>query len=76
MKLKDIGRRCVLHSLLVLSVLCGGMWLGGCDDAIYDYEGDCSVTYRVKFSYDLNMRWAGVVPSRLRHGASASGRTV
>ena len=58
MKLKDIGRRCVLRSLIVLSVLCGGLWLGGCDDAIYDYEGDCSVTYRVKFSYDLNMRWA------------------
>lgn len=57
MKLKDIGWRCVLHSLLTLSVLGSSMWLGGCDDAIYDYEGDCSVTYRVKFNYDLNMRW-------------------
>lgn len=57
MKLKDIGRRCLYRSLLAFSLLCGVLWTSGCDDAIYDYEGDCSVTYRVKFSYELNMRW-------------------
>lgn len=29
-----------------------------CDDAVYDYEGDCSVNYRVKFRYDYNMKFA------------------
>lgn len=29
-----------------------------CDSTIYDYEGDCSVTYRMKFRYDHNMKYA------------------
>jgi len=29
-----------------------------CDNAIYDNEGDCSVTYSVAFRYDRNMKWA------------------
>ncbi len=41
----------------VLFALLAVMGTVSCDDAIYDYEGDCSVTYRVKFSYDLNMCW-------------------
>lgn len=46
----------------------GGLgWLGlmllclatiACDGMIYDYEGDCSVVYRVKFRYDWNMKFA------------------
>lgn len=32
--------------------------LNSCDSAIYDAEGDCSVTYRLKFRYDMNMKWA------------------
>jgi len=32
--------------------------MGSCDDAIYDEEGDCSVTYRVAFRYERNMKWA------------------
>lgn len=32
--------------------------LFACDNAIYDYEGDCSVTYNVTFRYDRNMKWA------------------
>lgn len=29
-----------------------------CDGFVYDYEGDCSVTYRLKFRYDKNLKWA------------------
>ena len=80
MRLKDLGRRCWLHLLLALSLLCGGMWLGGCDSAIYDYEGDCSVTYRVKFNYELNMRWvdefAGQVKSVRLYAFDSSGKLV
>ncbi len=49
--LRNIG--CVLLTALVL---CCAM--SSCDDAIYDDEGDCSVTYRVLFRYDRNMKWA------------------
>ncbi len=29
-----------------------------CDSFIYDDEGDCSVHYRVRFRYDMNMKYA------------------
>lgn len=29
-----------------------------CNNAIYDDEGDCSVSYRVRFRYDRNLKWA------------------
>lgn len=29
-----------------------------CDSFIYDNEGDCSVSYRLKFRYDRNLKWA------------------
>ena len=32
--------------------------LYACDGLIYDGEGDCSVSYRVKFRYDYNMKFA------------------
>lgn len=32
--------------------------LTSCDGVIYDDEGDCSVTYRLKFRYDMNLKWA------------------
>lgn len=34
------------------------MMLTACDGVIYDDEGDCSVTYRVKFRYDHNLKFA------------------
>jgi len=37
-------------------ILCCAM--ASCDNAIYDNEGDCSVTYRLAFRYDRNMKWA------------------
>lgn len=33
-----------------------------CDSVIYDDEGDCSVTYRLKFRYDMNMKFADAFP--------------
>ena len=36
----------------------GCLLLTACDNVIYDYEGDCSVTYRLKFRYDWNMAFA------------------
>lgn len=48
--------RTAVFKLLVLSV--GGLALPGCDSVIYDGEGDCSVNYRVKFRYDMNLKFA------------------
>lgn len=41
--------------LVLLAVL---MACASCDGVIYDGEGDCTVTYRLKFSYDYNMKYA------------------
>lgn len=43
---------------LALAALMLSSALSSCDSAIYDGEGDCSVTYRMEFRYDLNMKWA------------------
>ncbi len=32
--------------------------LTSCNGAIYDDEGDCDVTYRLRFRYDMNMKYA------------------
>ncbi|MEY8688104.1 FimB/Mfa2 family fimbrial subunit [Bacteroides sp. AN502(2024)] len=49
--LKKTGR-----TVLAVMTLC--CMMTSCDHAIYDDEGDCSVTYRVGFRYDRNMKWA------------------
>lgn len=42
---------------LLATVLVCGMAVS-CDGLIYEGEGDCAVTYRVKFRYDMNMKYA------------------
>jgi len=37
-----------------------------CDDAVYDYEGDCEPHYRVDFVYDYNMKWANAFPHEVK----------
>lgn len=49
--LKKTGRM-----LLTATILCCALF--ACDNVIYDTEGDCSVSYRVAFCYDRNMKWA------------------
>lgn len=39
--------------------------LAACDSAIYDNEGDCDVTYRLRFVYDRNMKWADAFASQV-----------
>ena len=38
----------VVHAFLFVS----------CDSMIYNEEGDCSVRYRLKFRYDMNLKFA------------------
>ena len=49
-----------IRSMAVCQLL---LWLAAlavtsCDGIIYDEEGDCEVTYQVKFRYDMNMKFA------------------
>ena len=32
--------------------------MSSCDSWLYEEEGDCSVYYRLKFRYDMNLKWA------------------
>lgn len=40
--------------------------LASCDGVIYDDEGDCTVTYRLKFRYDYNMKFADAFPHEVK----------
>ncbi len=40
--------------------------LTSCDSVIFDDEGDCSVTYRLKFRYDRNMKWADAFTNEVK----------
>ena len=56
-------RLIVLHKkidavLCVFGLMFVCLTMVACDGSIYDYEGDCSITYRVKFRYDWNMKYA------------------
>ena len=43
------------------------MALPSCDKSfIFDYEGDCRVTYRVKFKYDKNLKWADAFSNEVK----------
>lgn len=41
--------------------------LTACDSVIFDEEGDCSVTYRVKFRYDYNMKFADAFAHEVKY---------
>lgn len=48
---RKAGRRLSALGLMVVA-------LASCNSVIYDGEGDCSVTHRVRFRYDRNMKFA------------------
>lgn len=48
---RKAGRRLSALGLVVVA-------LASCNSVIYDDEGDCSVTHRVRFRYDRNMKFA------------------
>lgn len=60
--------------------LVAGIVLSGCDGMIYDQEGDCSVTYRVRFRYDRNLKFADAfaaeVESVTLYALDTEGRVV
>lgn len=59
--LKRKGR--IMMAVIAAIISCA---LSSCDNAIYDDEGDCDVTYRLKFLYDRNMKWADAFPHEVK----------
>ena len=50
---------------LLVAAFVAGCALTACDSAIYDDEGDCSVTYRLEPAYRKNMKWADAFSSEV-----------
>lgn len=57
--IKALGLTAALSAGCMLS-------LSSCDGAIYDDEGDCEVTYRIKFRYDMNLKWADAFANEVK----------
>lgn len=58
MKIKTYIKRKALRVLMTAMAVLPFIAFVSCDSVIYDYEGDCSVSYRLKFRYDKNLKWA------------------
>ncbi len=54
---------CIMTALMALGSV---SLLSSCDSAIYDDEGDCTVHYRVTFTYDMNMKFANAFPNEVK----------
>lgn len=46
-------------------ILISGYGLTSCDSFIYDDEGDCDPYYKVRFVYDMNMKFADAFPQEV-----------
>jgi hypothetical protein len=44
--------------ITVLAIIASAFLFVSCDGMIYNDEGDCSVRYRLKFRYDMNLKFA------------------
>ncbi len=51
--------------LLAMALACG-MAVSSCGGLIYEDEGDCAVSYRVRFRYDMNMKYADAFVHEVR----------
>lgn len=71
--LKNAAKTAVAAAMMCLS-------LQSCDGVIYDDEGDCSVRYRMKFAYDMNMKWADAFSNEVKsvrlYAFDAQGKLV
>lgn len=59
-KIKTMKALSQIRSMAVCQLLgwLAALVVTSCDGVIYDEEGDCEVTYQVKFRYDMNMKFA------------------
>lgn len=50
---------------LIAFVMSASMGLTSCDSLIFEDEGDCSVKYKMRFVYDMNLKWADAFASEV-----------
>lgn len=55
----------ILRAALSLATVSLIPTLSSCDGMIYESEGDCVVTYNLRFVYDMNLKWADAFPSEV-----------
>lgn len=56
--------RAKLYGTAMAAILALG--LTSCDNWVYDDLDPCTVTYRLKFTYDYNMKYADAFPAEVR----------
>lgn len=49
-----------------MSLIMTLLLFSSCDSFVYDEEGDCSVTYDLKFRYDMNLKWADAFSNEVK----------
>ncbi len=57
------------HNLRICKVfllLMACLSLYSCDSVIYDDEGDCEVVYKIRFRYDMNLKWADAFANEVK----------
>lgn len=53
------------HTLMAVMVMFLFLFTS-CNGFVYDEEGDCSVTYSLKFRYDMNLKWADAFANEVK----------
>ena len=61
--MKNLIKILPLKSAMLLAAL--ALALAACDKLVYDDEGDCVVNYRLRFVYNMNLKWADAFPSEV-----------
>ena len=55
-----------VKSSIVATLIAVCTSLTSCDSLLYQEEGDCNPTYRVRFKYDMNMKWADAFANEVK----------
>lgn len=55
-------KRCIGATLAVATLLV----VPSCSEPMFDKEGDCEVIHRIRFVYDMNLKWADAFPSEVK----------
>ena len=61
MDIVKLAKTCVLSALTAAMMIV----VPSCGEPLFDGEGDCEVTHRIRFRYDKNLKWADAFPSEV-----------
>lgn len=58
-------KRKYISFLNMFMMLLFGWTATSCDEHFFEQEGDCEVTFAIRFVYDMNLKWADAFPSEV-----------